>query len=181
MAVFTINRLPSSVLQNVSSFEKLFGRTPDYTLLRPFGCVCFVMLPPHERTKLQPRVRLCCFLGYGFENKEYRCWDPFSKRLRISRHVTFWEHTMFSILSKFSSPFNSSSLLFSSPSPPVFSSSVPNPSSPDSLVPSPDDVPTVVSEPAPLTESASEPDPELPSSSDSSGLSSGPRRSTGVT
>ncbi|KAK2987528.1 hypothetical protein RJ640_030197 [Escallonia rubra] len=31
----------------------------------------------------------------------YRCWDPISKRLRVSRHVIFWENKMFSSMSKF--------------------------------------------------------------------------------
>ncbi|KAK2973102.1 hypothetical protein RJ640_009754 [Escallonia rubra] len=56
---------------------------------------------PHERTKLEPRTRLSCFLGYGIEHKGYRCWDPISKRLRVSRHVIFWENKMFSSMSKF--------------------------------------------------------------------------------
>lgn len=33
--------------------------------------------------------------------KGYRCWDPISKRFRISRHVVFWEHKMFSLLCGF--------------------------------------------------------------------------------
>ena len=73
----------------------LFGSTPSYDLLRVFGCVCFVLLHDHERHKLQSRSRLCCFLGYGIGQKGYRCIDPNSKRLRVSRHVVFWEHKMF--------------------------------------------------------------------------------------
>jgi hypothetical protein len=87
--VYTINRLPTLVLKNFSPFEKLFGKSPEYSILKPFGCACFVLLQPHEHTKLEPRARLCCFLGYGTEHKGYRCWDPISNRLRISRHVTF--------------------------------------------------------------------------------------------
>lgn len=121
-AVYTINRVPSSVLANISPFEKLFNKSPDYTLLRPFGCVSFVLLPPPERNKLEPRARLCCFLGYGVEHKGYRCWDPISNRLRISRHVTFWEHTMFATMSTFRTPFDLSSSLFTSSSPSLFSS-----------------------------------------------------------
>lgn len=60
-----------------------------------------MMLQPHDRTKLEPRARLCCFLGYGIEHKGYRCWDSISQRLRISRHVVFWDHKMFSSLSAF--------------------------------------------------------------------------------
>ena len=60
------------------------------------------MLQPHERTKLEPRARLCCFLGYGIQEKGYRCWDPVSRRLRISHHVVFWEHKILVILVIFS-------------------------------------------------------------------------------
>ncbi|KAA0032344.1 uncharacterized protein E5676_scaffold340G00040 [Cucumis melo var. makuwa] len=106
-SVYTINRLPSSVLQNISPFEKLYGTPPNYSNLKTFGCACFVLLHPHEHTKLEPRVRLYCFLGYGTEHKGFRCWNPLSNRLRISRHVTFWEHTMFSRLSSFHISFSS--------------------------------------------------------------------------
>jgi transposase InsO family protein len=51
-AVYTINRCPSPVIQNTTPYERLFGTTPNYSLLKVFGCVCFVLLQPHERTKL---------------------------------------------------------------------------------------------------------------------------------
>jgi len=59
------------------------------------------MLQPHEQTKLESQARLCCFLGYGINHKGYQCWDPISKRLRISSHIVFWEHKMFSSLCSF--------------------------------------------------------------------------------
>ncbi|XP_010265970.1 PREDICTED: uncharacterized protein LOC104603606 [Nelumbo nucifera] len=99
--VYTINRIPSPVIGNISPYERLYGHCPDYQSLRVFGCTCFVLLQPHEYTKLEPKARLCCFLRYGIEHKGYWCWDPLSQRLRISRHVTFWEHKMFSSLSPF--------------------------------------------------------------------------------
>ena len=110
--VYTINRLPTQVLDHHSPFETLFCKSPDYSVFKPFGCACFVLLHPHEHNKLQPRARLCCFLGYGIEHKGYRCWDPISNRLRISRHVTFWEDTMFSTLSKFHPFVNTKSTFF---------------------------------------------------------------------
>ena len=60
-----------------------------------FGCVCFVLLHDHKRNKLQSRSHLCCFLGYGIGQKGYRCYDHIRKRLRVSRHVVFWEHKVF--------------------------------------------------------------------------------------
>lgn len=118
-AVYTINRLPTLVLGNKSPYEQLYGISPAFELLKVWGCVAFVHLQSHEFTKLNPRSRLCCFLGYGIEHKGYRCWDPISKRLRISRHVTFWEHEMFSSLSDFQVPYVSSSPFFTDVSLPL--------------------------------------------------------------
>ena len=94
-AVYTINQCPSPIVQNQTPYDMLFGSSPSYDLLRVFGCVYFVLLQDHERNKLQSRSHLCCFLGYGIGQKGYRCYDPISKRLRVSRHVVFWEHKMF--------------------------------------------------------------------------------------
>jgi hypothetical protein len=55
----------------------------------------------HERTKLEPRSRLCCFIGYDIEHKGYRYYDPIAKHLCISHHVTFWEHRFFSGVESF--------------------------------------------------------------------------------
>ena len=93
--VYTINRCPSPIVQNQTPYDMLFGSPPSYNLLRVFGCVCFVLLQDHERNKLQSRSRLCCFLRYGIGKKGYRCYDPISKCLCVSRHVVFWEHKMF--------------------------------------------------------------------------------------
>jgi hypothetical protein len=72
--------MPSLVIQNTSPFEQLFGTAPNYSLLKVFCCVCFVLFQPHERTKLQPHSQLYCFLGYDLEEKGYRCYDPVAKR-----------------------------------------------------------------------------------------------------
>ena len=79
-AIHTINRIPSPVIQNQTLYERLFRSPPDYHHLRSFGSTCFV---------LEPRSSLCCFLGYGETQKGYRCYDPVSHRLRVSRNVVF--------------------------------------------------------------------------------------------
>ena len=88
-AVHTINRIPNTIIQNQTPYERLFGSPPDYHHLCSFGSAYFVLLQPHEHNKLKPRSRLCCFIGYGETQKGYRCYDPVSHRFRISRNVVF--------------------------------------------------------------------------------------------
>ena len=110
-AIHAINRIPSPVIQNQTPYERLFGSPPDYHHLRSFGFACFILLQPHEHNKLEPRSRLCCFLGYGETQKGYWCYDLVSHHLHISRNVVFWEHHLFVELSHFRASLSSSSLL----------------------------------------------------------------------
>ena len=110
-AVHAINPIPSPVIHNQTPYERLFGSPPDYRHLRSFGFACFVLLQPHEHNKLKPRSRLCCFLRYGETQKGYRCYDPVSHRLHVSRNVFFWEHRSFVELSHFRASLSSSSVL----------------------------------------------------------------------
>ena len=92
MLLFTFQVLS---IQNQTPYERLFGSPPDYHHLHSFDSACFVLLQPHEHNKLEPRSRLCCFLGYDETQKGYRCYDPVSHRLRVSINVVFWEHRSF--------------------------------------------------------------------------------------
>ena len=94
-AVSLINKIPSSHTLGLSPFETLFGHPPNYSLLKVFGCTCFVLRPKVERSKLTSRSALCVFLGYGEGQKGYRCFDPIHKKLYVSRHVVFLEHIPF--------------------------------------------------------------------------------------
>ena len=110
-AVHAINRIPSPVIHNQIPYECLFGSPPDYHHLCSFGSACFVLLQSHKHNKLESWSRLCCFVGYGETQKGYRCYDPVSHRLRVSRNVVFWEHRSFVELSHFCASLSSSSVL----------------------------------------------------------------------
>lgn len=88
-AFYVINRIPNSLNSGMSPFEKLYGHLPDYSSLRVFGYTCFVRCPHVERNKLGLKFAICVFLGYGVGHKGYRCYDPVSQKLYVSRHVIF--------------------------------------------------------------------------------------------
>lgn len=64
-AVYLINRLPTTILHNKTPLHVLFGVSPNYSKLKPFGCLCFPWLRPYNTTKIQPRSKPCVFLGYS--------------------------------------------------------------------------------------------------------------------
>jgi hypothetical protein len=56
-----INIQPSLTLWGGIPFERLCGKTPNYSSLHLFGCVCYVLLAPRERTKLIAQSVECIF------------------------------------------------------------------------------------------------------------------------
>jgi hypothetical protein len=94
-AVSLINTIPSSYSLGLSPFEKLYGYAPDYSSFRIFGCTCFILRPHVECSKLSSRSAIGVFLGYGEGKKRYRCFDPITQKLYVSRHVVFLKHIPF--------------------------------------------------------------------------------------
>lgn len=91
-ANFLSNLLPTTTLDDLQSpFEKLFGKQPEYSSLRTFGCACFPTLRDYGTTKFDPRSLKCIFMGYNERYKGYRCLYPVTGRVYISRHVIFDE------------------------------------------------------------------------------------------
>ncbi|KAB2616637.1 hypothetical protein D8674_023225 [Pyrus ussuriensis x Pyrus communis] len=109
-AAFLINWLPLHHLGNVSPYEKLFAKVPDYRFLKTFGCTCFPHLVPYNKHKLIPKsiptttkatvvsvlllVR-CIFLAmYNLMNSFFRitiAWQILLL-LRSLLHHYFWNH-----------------------------------------------------------------------------------------
>ncbi|KAK2985183.1 hypothetical protein RJ640_010472 [Escallonia rubra] len=74
-----------------SPFSRLFGQHPDYSSLRVLGCKCFPFLGDYKKNKLEPKSVPCVFLGYNIKHKGYKCFNPISRRVYVSRHVVFDE------------------------------------------------------------------------------------------
>jgi histone deacetylase 1/2 len=65
--------------------------SPTYATLRVFGCLCYPNVASTLPHKLSPRSMPSVFLGYPSQHRGYRCYNPVSGKILISRHVIFNE------------------------------------------------------------------------------------------
>ncbi|KAG5561972.1 hypothetical protein RHGRI_004867 [Rhododendron griersonianum] len=154
-AAHLLNRMPTPLLSGSSPYERLYGQIPNYSLLRVFGSTCFVLLPKKDRSKLNARCVVCVFLGYGINQKGYRCYDPVTKKLYVSRHVTFLERLPYFTLPPKAAPVAKEDLIHIDP----FPMDVPPEGYTSTLEVS--DIPVASSAP-PSSSSASQPASEAP-------------------
>ena len=89
---FLYNRLPTSVLHWKTPLEVLFHSSPNYSMIRVFGCACYPNTRPYNRHKLNFRSTQCTFLGYSLNHKGYKCLDT-NDKIFIFRNVIFYEHS----------------------------------------------------------------------------------------
>jgi hypothetical protein len=88
---YSINRSPSIALNNKTPIEVWSGTPSDYSQIKVFGCTAYAHV---DNGKLEPRAAKCVFLGYGSRVKEYKLWNPKTKKAMLSRSVVFNESKM---------------------------------------------------------------------------------------
>ena len=87
-----INRMPASVLNKKSPFSYLFPNKTSFSMTpRVFGCTCFVQDLSPMLDKLSSRCIKCIFVGNFRTQKEYRCYNPSTRKYLVSADVTFFE------------------------------------------------------------------------------------------
>jgi len=89
--VYIMNRTPIVAVHGMTLEEKFTGKKPDVSHLRVFGCITYVHVPDEKRSKLDPKAEKCIFIGYSLEQKTYRCFNPSTRKLQVSRDVVFDE------------------------------------------------------------------------------------------
>jgi hypothetical protein len=95
MAVaYILNRVPSKSVPS-TPYEFWFGKKPDLSNLRPWGCVGYVHNATHKHGKLGPKANKCVFIRYSDESKGYVMLGEHPDREVIeimSRDVEFMEN-----------------------------------------------------------------------------------------
>jgi len=91
-ANYTRNRTFHSKV-NCTPYEAYFGIKPSVKHLRVFGCLVFAHVHGTLRSKLDVHAERCALMGYD-ESSAYRLFSLESRRIVISRDVTFFEDKM---------------------------------------------------------------------------------------
>ena len=93
---YLINRMTTRVLKcstPLECFKKCFPLSRMYSdlHLKVFGCTVFVRIP-NNTSKFDPRVEKCVFIGNASNKKEYKCYNPQTRKIYVSMDVSFFEN-----------------------------------------------------------------------------------------
>lgn len=90
-AVYIINRLPTSLLDNKTPYEVFYKELPDYESMRVFGCLAVATNPVVTHDKFAARGVTCVFVGYPPMKKGFRLINLETMKEFNSRDVKFHE------------------------------------------------------------------------------------------
>lgn len=95
-AVYILNRTANTQIDNMTAYEKWFGRKPQVRHVRIFGSIAYMAIPDQFRKKFETKSRKLLLVGYDGHSSNYRLWDPEKRRIEISCNVSFNENDIFS-------------------------------------------------------------------------------------
>jgi len=88
-------RSPTSSNDGITPYEKLFGRKPEVSHLRKFGCKAYKRLPVIHRSKFGTRADILFMLGYMHDSTTFwRFWDHRRRQVIQASNVTFVESAL---------------------------------------------------------------------------------------
>jgi hypothetical protein len=90
-AVYVLNKTLLKSTGNKTPYEWWTGSKPTVSHLRVFGCIAHVKDAKPNLKKLEDRSQPMIFVGYEPGSAAYRCYNPSTKRVHISRDVVFDE------------------------------------------------------------------------------------------
>ena len=91
-ANYVRNRVATRSIKGKTPFEVLWGKRPDLEWLRPFGCLCYVLIHDEIRDgKFSARSLPGVLLGMSDQHSAYKILLLGSRQVKIARDVRFYE------------------------------------------------------------------------------------------
>jgi hypothetical protein len=90
-AIYIMNRTPIVTIHGMTFEKKFTGKKPYVSHFRVFGCITYMHVLNEKRSKLDPKVEKCIFIGYSLEQKGCKCFNPSIRKLQVNRNVVFDE------------------------------------------------------------------------------------------
>ena len=91
-AAYIKNRTPANAIkQNKTPFERWYGKKPNVSNLKVFGCITYAHVPDSQRQKLDKKSKKLRFVGYSLEHKGYRLISEETLKVIIHRDAVFNE------------------------------------------------------------------------------------------
>lgn len=90
-AAYVRNRLPTRSVKNVTPYELWYGKKPDVSHLKVFGCIAYSHIPEQKRKKLDCKAEGMRFVGYSETKKGYRLFSEVTRKTVVRRDVKFNE------------------------------------------------------------------------------------------
>ena len=91
-ACYIKNLSPSQALAgHITPYEAWYGRKPDLSDLKVFGCIAYAHIPDGQRRKLDDKSQRMRFLGYSKGGRGYCLMEEKTGRIKYRRDVLFDE------------------------------------------------------------------------------------------
>ena len=83
-AAYIRNRMPTAGFKEEQTpYERWYGKRPNVSHLKVFGCMAFAHIPDAHRQKLDKKSEKLQFVGYSIQSKGYRLFDEKSQKVVI--------------------------------------------------------------------------------------------------
>lgn len=91
-AVYILNRSTNSRSTQMTPYERWFGNKPQLDHLKVFGTVGYAHVPKIHRKKWDAKAMKVFLVGFEPTNKNFRLYNPVSKKVIVSCDVKFNEN-----------------------------------------------------------------------------------------
>lgn len=90
-ATYVQKRCTTKALDDKTPYEVWTGSKPSVKNLKVFRCIAYSQIPADLKKKLYPTNIKSIFVGYAFDQKAYKLFNPENQKTYTSRDVIFLE------------------------------------------------------------------------------------------